>query len=152
MPTKTEKREFKRFTLVGFTATVIDYGILNLFTQVFGFPIVLSNIVSASVSSLYSYTLNRKVVFNSIAHGERKSLLLYAISLLISILVIQNTVIIIFGRGVTEGWFGALGATGTLKDVLAVNAAKVIAGLASMAWNFYIQRRFVFMSNSAKHN
>jgi putative flippase GtrA len=152
MPTKTEKREFKRFTLVGFTATVIDYGILNLFTQVFGFPIVLSNMVSASVSSLYSYTLNRKVVFNSIAHGERRSLALYAISLLISILIIQNTIIFIFGRGLTESWFEALGATGHVKDLLAVNLAKVFAGLATMVWNFTVQRRFVFQSNSTKHN
>lgn len=152
MPTKTEKREFKRFTLVGFTATIIDYGILNAFTQLFGFPIVLSNIVSASVSSLYSYILNRKVVFNSIAHGEKRSLLLYAVSLLVSILVIQNVIIVIFGRGVTEGWFEALGATGALKDLLAVNSAKLLAGLATMLWNFFVQRKFVFESNSAKHN
>lgn len=152
MPTKTEQREFKRFTLVGFTATVMDYGILNLFTHVFGFPIVLSNIASASTSSLYSYILNRKVVFNSIAHGERKSLLLYIGSLLISIFVIQSTVIGIFGHGITESWYEALGASGQIKDLLAVNTAKVIAGLCTVVWNFYIQRRFVFNSNSQKHN
>lgn len=152
MPTKTEKREFKRFTLVGFTATLLDYGILNLFTHVFGVPIVLSNIISATTSSLYSYVLNRKVVFNSIAHGERKSLALYTGSLMVSIFIIQSTVIAIFGRGITEGWFEALGATGQVKELLAINAAKVMAGLCSIGWNFYIQRRFVFRSNAKKHN
>lgn len=152
MPTQTERKEFKRFTLVGFTATLIDYGILNLLTQIFGLPIILSNVVSASVSSLYSYTLNRKVVFNSIAHGERKSLTLYIASLLVSILLIQSVVIAIFGRGLTESWFEAIGFEGQMKDLLAVNSAKIIAGLSSVAWNFYIQRRFVFKSNSQKHN
>lgn len=152
MPTKTEKREFKRFTLVGFTATVMDYGILNLLTQVFGAPVVLSNIVSASVSSLYSYILNRKVVFKSIAHGERKSLILYATFLLISILIIQTSVIGIFGHGITESWYEALGVSGQLKDILAVNTAKVMAGVCTAIWNFYTQRRFVFKSNSPKHN
>lgn len=152
MPTKTEKREFKRFTLVGFTATVIDYGILNLLTQLFGVPIVAANVVSASVSSLYSYILNRKVVFSSIAHGERKSLALYVLSLVVSIVIIQSGIIALLGRGVTEGWYESLGASGQLKDLLATNTAKVIAGFGTLLWNFYIQRRFVFQSSSQKHN
>lgn len=152
MPTKTEQREFKRFTLVGFTATLMDYGILNLLAHFFGLPIVISNIVSASVSSLYSYVLNRKVVFRSIAHGERKSLLLYIMSLVVSIFIIQSTVIAVFGRGLTEQWYEAFGLSGQLKDLLAINTAKVLAGLCSIGWNFYVQRRFVFRSNSQKHN
>lgn len=152
MPTKTEKREFKRFTLVGFTATVIDYGILNTLTHFFGVSIIPANIVSASVSSLYSYVLNRKVVFNSIAHGERKSLLLYICSLLVSILIIQSTVLAIFGHGLTQHWLEALGVSGQTNDILATNISKVIAGIFTAIWNFYIQRRFVFKSNSHKHN
>lgn len=152
MATKTEKREFRRFTLVGFTATVIDFAILNLLTHVFATPIVVANIASTSTSSLYSYILNRKFVFKTIAHGERKSLVLYVVSVLISIFIIQSSIIALLGRGVTEGWFEALGATGDLKNILAVNIAKIIAGLAGMAWNFYSQRRFVFASNSPKHN
>ena len=152
MPTKTEQREFKRFTLVGFTATVLDYGILNLLSQVFGLPVVLANVVSASISSLYSYILNRKVVFNSIAHGERKSLALYVGSLLVSILIIQSSIIGIFGHGITASWYEALGLNGQVKDLLAINTAKVMAGVCTAIWNFYTQRRFVFRSNSTKHN
>lgn len=152
MPTKTEKREFKRFTLVGFSATVLDYGILNVLSQLIGVPILLSNVTSASVSSLYSYILNRKVVFNSIAHGERKSLALYIGSLLISILVIQSTIIGLLGHGITESWYEALGVGGQMKELLALNTAKVIAGVCTAIWNFYTQRRFVFTSNSLKHN
>lgn len=152
MPTKTEQREFKRFTLVGFTATVLDYGILNLLSQVFGLPVVLANVVSASISSLYSYILNRKVVFNSIAHGERKSLALYVGSLLVSILIIQSSIIGIFGHGITASWYEALGLNGQVKDLLAINTAKVMAGVCTAIWNFYTQRRFVFHSNSTKHN
>lgn len=152
MPTKTEKREFKRFTLVGFTATLMDYGILNALTHFVGVPIVVANIISASVSSLYSYIMNRKVVFNSIAHGERKSLLLYVGSLIISILVLQSAVIAILGQGVTAQWYEAFGVTGQLKELLATNTAKVIAGFFSLGWNFYVQRRFVFQSHAARNN
>lgn len=152
MPTKTEKREFGRFTIVGFTATLMDYGILNLLTVVIGAPILFANIVSASVSSLYSYILNRKVVFKSIARGERKSLLLYIGSLIISILVIQSAVIGVLGHGITQSWYDGLGVTGTWNDILATNTAKIIAGCFSVGWNFYTQRRFVFKSNSPKHN
>ena len=152
MPTATEKREFRRFTLVGFSATIIDYGILNVLTYFFGVPVVAANIASTLTSSLYSYILNRKVVFKSIAHGERKTLLLYVGSLAVSIFVIQSTIIGVLGHGVTASWFGALGFTGELRDFLAINAAKVIAGCGTLLWNFYTQRRLVFTSNSPKHN
>ena len=152
MPTKAEKREFKRFTFVGFIATVIDYGILNYLAHVLGMPIVLANVVSTTTSSLVSYILNRKVVFDSVAHGERKSLVLYVASLAIGIFVIQSAIIALLGRGVTLGWYESLGVSGQLKELLAINTAKVIAGLASVVWNFYTQRKFVFNSNSPKHN
>lgn len=152
MPTKTEKREFKRFSLVGFTATALDYGILNVLTHFFGVPIIVANIISTSTSSLYSYLLNRKVVFKDIAHGERKTLALYIGSLIISIFVIQTAVIAILGHGVTASWYEGLNISDEMKDLLAINTAKVIAGFISMGWNFYIQRRFVFKSNSPKHN
>lgn len=152
MPSKTSKREFKRFTLVGFAATVVDYGILNLVTHVVGAPLILANIISASASSALSYLLNRKVVFNSIAHGERKSLALYAGSLLISIFVIQSVALALFGGGLTQQWFEALGVSGQWNEILASNTAKVIAGFFSLGWNFYVQRRYVFVSNSHKHN
>lgn len=152
MPTNTEKREFKRFTLVGFGATILDYGILNALTHLFGLPIVAANIVSASVSSLFSYILNRKVVFKSIAHGERKSLILYTVSVLISIFVIQTVVVALLGRGVAQGWYEAIGVSGATNELLAINTAKFIAGMLGMGWNFYTQRRFVFTSNSSNHN
>jgi putative flippase GtrA len=152
MPTQTEKREFKRFTLVGFTATVIDYSILNVLTHFFGAPIVVANMVSASVSSLFSYIMNRKVVFDSIAHGERRSLFLYAGSLVVSIFVIQSTIIALLGHGVTASWYEQFEITSELKDILATNTAKVIAGFGTVLWNFYVQRRFVFKSKSGKHN
>jgi len=152
VPTKTEKREFRLFTLIGFTATVIDYAVLNILTLLFGVPILGANVISSSLSSIYSYILNRKVVFDSIAHGERRSFLLYLGSIVVSIAVIQSGVIAVLGHGVTEDWYATFGVTGAWNDLLATNTAKVIAGVLSLWWNFYTQRRFVFRSNSAKHN
>lgn len=152
MPTKTEKKEFGRYSIVGFVATSIDYGLLNTLTHIVGLPLIMSNIISTSVSSIFSYILNRKVVFKDKAHGEVKTLLLYFVSVAIGIFILQSAVLFVLGNGVLQAVYAHFGIHDALNDLLATNTAKVIAGFGTMAWNFFVQRRFVFESHAAAHN
>lgn len=152
MPTKTEKKEFGRYSIVGFVATSIDYGLLNTLTHIVGLPLIMSNIVSTSVSSIFSYILNRKVVFKDKAHGEVKTLLLYFASVAIGIFVLQSAVLYVLGNGVLQAVYDHFGIHDALNDLLATNTAKVIAGFGTMAWNFLVQRRFVFESHDDSNN
>lgn len=152
MPTRTEKKEFGRYSIVGFVATSIDYGLLNALTHIVGLPLIASNIISTSVSSIFSYTLNRRVVFKDKAHGEIKTLLLYFVSVAIGVFVLQSAILFILGNGVMQGLYDTIGVHGAVNDLLATNTAKIIAGFGTMAWNFLVQRRFVFQSHDDSNN
>ena len=147
---REQRKEFGRFSVVGFIATVIDYGVLNILANVFGFPLVASNVVSATTSSYVSYMLNKKVVFKDKAHSEGKTLLLYIGTLVVSILIIQSIILLILGHGLMQGFLSTFGLEGKMLDIASSNASKVIAGFATLAWNFFTQRKFVFESHGDK--
>jgi len=153
VPSKSEKKEFGRYSLVGFIATSIDYGLLNLLTHIVGLPLVVSNVISTSISSILSYILNRNVVFKDKGHSEWRSILLYVASVAIGIFILQSTVLFVLGNGVLENAYDNFGVhDDALNQLLATNTAKVIAGFGTMAWNFLIQRRFVFESHDESNN
>ena len=137
---------------MGFCATAIDYGILNALANIFGWPLILANVVSSSISSYFSYTLNKKVVFRRKGHSEGKTLLLYAFTVIIAILVIQTSVLFVLGHGLVEDALAVWGIDGAWGQLLATNLAKAIAGLCTFAWNFLTQRQFVFESYEDSKN
>ena len=97
--------------------------------------------------------LNKRVVFKDKAHSERRTLLLYAGTLIVSIFVIQTSILIILGHGIMEDFLQSLfGLEGKTLEVAASNASKVVAGFCTLAWNFFTQRRFVFLSNDDSKN
>jgi putative flippase GtrA len=153
VPSKKEKKEFGRYSIVGFCATSIDYGLLNVLTHIVGLPLIVSNIISATTSSIFSYILNRKVVFRDKAHGEGKTILLYIATLAVGILVIQSSILFLLGDGLLEGAYKNIGVhDGGINELLATNTAKIIAGFGTYAWNFFTQRRFVFVSHDDSNN
>ncbi len=153
MPSRAEKKEFGRYSVVGFCSTSIDYGLLNALTHIVGLPLIMSNIISTSVSSLFSYILNRNVVFKDKAHDELKTLFLYFASVAIGIFVLQSAVLFVLGNGALENIYEEVGVHDQgLNELLATNTAKVIAGFGTMAWNFLVQRRFVFQSHDESNN
>lgn len=147
-----KQKEFGLFTLVGFIATVIDYAILNILANILGWPLVAANIVSASTSSTLSYVLNRKVVFEGKAHSEKTTFLLYAGTVVVSILVIQSGILYLLDNGLMQDIVKNLGAPSGSVDVIAANASKIVAGFGSLVWNFMTQRRFVFTSVDKSKN
>jgi putative flippase GtrA len=153
VPTKTEKKEFGRYSIVGFCATSIDYGLLNVLTHIVGVPLVESNIISATTSSIFSYVLNRNVVFKDKAYNEGKTILLYIATLAIGILVIQSSILFLLGDGLLENAYGKIGVHDkAINELLATNTAKIIAGCGTYIWNFLTQRRFVFQSHDDSNN
>ncbi len=151
-PVDKAKKEFGLFTVVGFVATVVDYGILNVLANLLGWPLIAANIVSATTSSTLSYILNRTVVFEGKAHSEQMTLLLYVITVVISILVIQSSILYVLDNGLMQDIVSGVGIEGASVDVIAANLSKLAAGFGSLVWNFLTQRRFVFTSVDKSKN
>lgn len=147
------RREFKRYSLVGFLTSVMDYAILNLLVGMFGLPVIGSNIASTSSSGYVSFMLNRKVVFKDQKHRTLVSMGLYALTIGFGILVLQSIVFFLLDQGeLFEAWAGTWVTNDTLAMLIGLNTTKILAAGASGVWNFVILQRFVFVSHDIKKN
>lgn len=54
-----ERVRFFRFLVVGSIGAVVDFGVMNLLTQAFGFPLVLAGIISFVCAVLSNFIWNR---------------------------------------------------------------------------------------------
>ena len=142
------KKEVAAFLAVGVVSTLIDYALLNTFRFAFGWPLLLANCLSATVSSFASYKLSKNVVFDGTEHDRKTTLLLYALIIGTGIVVIQNTVLHLLGNGALDGVSGLLKDLGVPLSVMAIsiNIAKLIASLTAASWNYFMLRRFVFIT------
>lgn len=57
------RKQIFRFLIVGGSATIIDFGIMILLTEIFRVHYLLSSGISFGISVIYNYTLSTKWVF-----------------------------------------------------------------------------------------
>lgn len=154
-----QQKDLGKFFLVGVVATVFDYVLLNFLAVFIGLPLLVANSIAAPFSSFVSYILNRRVVFEGRMHGKRKTLVLYVSIIGFGILVIQNTLLHLFEGSiapvVAEAIMPALDAIGLgylSESTVAINIAKIGASLIAALWNFFMLRKFVFVTKDDLKN
>lgn len=135
--------QFMRFAIVGVFNTLIDFGVLNGLLWLNGYPVgwrlLLYNALAFILASGNSYFLNKNWTF-----GDERPVTLSQVGLFFLLtaigLLINCTVIYLL---TSSGWFSL-----EVMPVVWVNLAKVAATLASMAWNFFSYRWWVFSVDS----
>lgn len=152
--TKDQQKDLGKFFLVGVVSTAFDYILLNILAVIMGFPLLIANSIAAPFSSFLSYKLNKRVVFEDRMHGKRKTLVLYAAIIGFGILVIQNSLLHILEGGLAQTvaeWLTPIlnsAGLGMLSEsVVAINVAKIGASLLAALWNFFMLRRYVFVTS-----
>ena len=112
-----------KFGIVGVVATIVDYTLLMLLSQVVGIDAVVSAGISYCVSLVLNYLLSMRYVFS---HRENLSRSREFVTFVVLSLIG-------FGLNQLVMWLGtrALGTTG-----LAVTVTKAIATAIVMVWNF----------------
>lgn len=81
---KSLLQQLIRFGVVGGSAFAIDYAILFLLTEAFGFNYLISGAISFTVSVIFNYILSIKWVFN--VAGERKQTQDMAVFIILSVI------------------------------------------------------------------
>ncbi len=132
-----------RFAIVGVSNTLIDFGVLNGLLWLNGYPVgwrlLLFNALAFILASGNSYRLNKHWTFGDERPATLSQVGLFILLTLIGLLL-NCTVIYLL---TCSGWFSLAG-----MNVVWVNLAKVAATLASMVWNFYSYRWWVFRAGS----
>lgn len=138
---RTRLKEIVQFSGVGISTAILDYALLNVFASWLKLPVVAANLISAPIASIVNYHLNKEVVFHDKMHSETKSLLRYAAIMAVGIVVIQNAVLWVLTSTVLPA-----------ESIIAINLAKLIAIFVASIWNYFMQRKFVFVTEEEKEN
>ena len=132
-----KKHETKlRFGIIGGINTALDFGLLFVFSSLFGIPRGLANMLSTSISFIFSFFANKRYTFKSSSkENVVREMVLFTVVTLFGLWVIQGLIIhfltpVIINLGTTEE--------------LALLASKLIATVASLIWNYLLYSRVVF--------
>lgn len=134
------KQQLIRFGIVGGANTALDFGILFLLTF-FGTAALIANIISTSVAFCFSFFANKKYTFKTTGTNIKREMFLFIIVTLFGLWVLQS-VIITFTVPLLE-------ITG-LSEPLRLFAAKILATIVSLIWNYVMYSTVVFTHKEAK--
>lgn len=128
------RSEKVRFGLVGGVNTSVDFVVLFILARLFGVPAILANVISTSCAVAVSYVLNKKAVFGDADRNNRRQLILFIVVTLTGLWVLQSFVI----ASVTTA------LAGLTHDSWVLFAAKVVATVSTLVWNYLWYSRVVF--------
>lgn len=119
-----------KFGIVGVVASLIDYAILMLLTQVLGWDVALSSALSFSISLVFNYLASMRYVFSRREGlSRRREFVVFVALSLIGLLL-----------NVACMWVGTL-ALGDAAVAVTVN--KVIATAVVSVWNFCSRKKWL---------
>lgn len=135
-------KQISKFIVVGFLNTGIDFAVLNALmfsVKIYsGKWLILFNSISFAAAVINSYFLNKYWTFKAQNAGEESKTKQFSQFLIISIVGISINDAIVYGIATfTSPLFG-------FSPQIWTNAAKIIATLASMVWNFIGYKFIVF--------
>jgi putative flippase GtrA len=140
-----------RFGAVGILNTVLDFVIFNSLSSKRGFSKIKANVCSTTISMIVSFVLQRQIVFGVGTGNPLTQALLFFLVTGFGLYVLQNMVIyLLVGR-----WKWPNRAVHIVSnaihlgkrfsdDFLLKNAAKLLATIVSLIWNYLMYRRAVF--------
>lgn len=145
-----------RFLSVGIFNTLFDLAILNALVFLGNLPILLANLISASISMTGSYFLNHHIVFRSKEeHSIVKFVHFFAVTgtgiLAIQSLVIHTvTHILAYHDATITSLISILPLGDMSARAFDLNVAKILAVLTAMTWNFTLYHFVIFRKPNEK--
>jgi putative flippase GtrA len=127
-----------RFGLVGVANTFVDYAILNVLVFVSGvvspFGLVLCNFCSFLGANINSYVMNKRWTFEDRSQWSQREYLLFLLCSLGGLGINCGVIFVLSQHLFNPG----------VSFFVHFNLAKLVATIASMVWNFFSYKMFVF--------
>jgi putative flippase GtrA len=140
-----ERTRFLRFIAVGFLGAIVDFGVMNVLTHAFGFPLVVAGTISFIAAILSNFTWNRYWTYpdsrsKSLFRQLGEFTLVNAAGLLIRVPILA------FLEPVFLRFFNWLPLRFSLftPEFLAKNFTLAIAVIIVMFWNFFVNRYWTY--------
>ena len=140
-----ERARFMRFAIVGTIGAVVDFGVMNLFVQVFHTSLVLAGTISFIAAILSNFTWNRYWTYpDSRSKSALRQLIEFAFVSLMGLVI--RVPILKFLEPVVERTLLLMQFKIPLFDTatFADNLTLAIAVVIVMFWNFFINRYWTY--------
>lgn len=131
-----DKKQIARFGLVGGFNTLLDFGLLFALRAA-GLPTISSNIISTTVAFCFSFVANKKFTFKTKGTNVRRELLLFVLVTLFGLWILQTIVISLTLTGIDQSGI-------EINENVALFAAKIVATIVSLIWNYVMYAKVVF--------
>lgn len=141
---KQERVRFLKFAFVGITGTIVDFGLLNLFSLVFGLPLVWAQAISFSIAVINNFLWNRFWTYpESRSRGASKQLLQFVLINVIGI-AIRTLLIPLFDRTLLQ-LLNRLSISLPIENfILSQNLALALTIGIVMLWNYFANRYWTY--------
>lgn len=128
------KKQLERFAAVGIINTVLDFGLLFVFTSL-GLPVGVANIFSTSIAFIFSFFANKNYTFKSTDANVAREMILFVIVTLVGLWVLQTIIIHLMLPFLGEIFH---------SSSIGLLAAKLLATGISLIWNYILYDKLVF--------
>jgi putative flippase GtrA len=140
-----ERTRFLRFLVVGLFGAFVDFGVMNLLTRAFGFPLVVAGTISFIAAIISNFTWNRYWTYPD---SRSKPLFrqLFQFSLVNAAGLLIRIPILAFLEPVLLRFFNWLPLHYALftPEFLAKNFTLAIAVIIVLFWNFFVNRYWTY--------
>ena len=141
---KRERIRFLKFSFVGMTGTVVDFGVMNLMRLVFDVPLVWAQVISFICAVINNFIWNRYWTYpESRSRDASKQLIQFFIINVIGILI--RTPLVPWFDNRILSFLNSLEITLPLKNmVISENLALAFSILIVTFWNFFANRYWTY--------
>jgi putative flippase GtrA len=140
-----ERTRFFRFAVVGVIGAVVDFGVMNLLTHIFGFPLVIAGTISFIAAILSNFTWNRYWTYPD---SRSKPIIrqLFEFTVVNAAGLLIRIPILAFLEPILLQFFNWLPmhVSQLSPEFLARNCTLAIAVIIVMFWNFFVNRYWTY--------
>ena len=141
---KQERTRFLKFSFVGFTGTIIDFGIMNFMSLVFHLPLVWAQAISFVIAVINNFLWNRYWTYpDSRSKKAQNQLLQFFLINLVGI-VIRTPLIFWLNNLILRGLDQTTINLPFENFVLSQNLALAASILIILFWNFFANRYWTY--------
>lgn len=141
---KQERIRFLKFSFVGVTGTIVDFGVMNLATLLFNMPLIWAQGLSFTVAVVNNFLWNRFWTYpDSRTKRARKQLIEFFLISLVGLLI--RTPLISWLNKMLLGLIEQANITLPFEDfVLSQNLALAVSIVIILFWNFFANRYWTY--------
>ncbi|MDO4780915.1 MAG: GtrA family protein [Candidatus Saccharibacteria bacterium] len=126
-----------RFAIVGALNTTLDLATFFILTLLIPLPKEFLNVISTSISFIFSFFANKKFTFKSDSKHTKEQFVYFTAITLFGLWVIQGVIIFLLTPVINSL---------LANKSLSLLVAKLIATIATLIWNYILYSRVVFQT------